>query len=205
LGEDILFVVIHKSQGDRGHIRLAGNWLKLDLAEDSWKLGEFAVESLTSQGTFLKGASTDRWLWDAGKLNGPLLDGKGLGQAGLDHLLGDAELGGLLLNNVHHSSWPGQKRNALVQLGDWCWDNYFTWALGNLTGKFCLKGRWQARAVLKTRLSSRLVQHEGEGSQTWPQNAHARGLEVSRALTIHVTTKTDCARLEEPWSNNFNP
>merc|ERR1711964_591963 len=43
---------------------------------------------------------------DAGELNRLLLDGKWLGKAGLDHLLGDAQLGGLLLNNVGHTDWP---------------------------------------------------------------------------------------------------
>merc|ERR1719187_2181703 len=50
-----------------------------------------------------------------------------------------------------------------------------------------------------------LFSMKGEGSQAWPQHAHAWGLEVSRALTIHVTTKADSARLQKPWSDNFNP
>jgi len=197
---------LHNLEGHGCHLRLAGDWLKLDLAEDGWEWRELVEESLASQGTLLKGASQDRWIWDTSKLNSLLLDGKRLGQAGLDHLLGDTELGWLLLNDVHHASWwPGQKRDALIQLGDWGWDDDLTWALGGLTDKFFLEGGWEPRAAHKAWFSSRLVQHEGEGSQAWPQDTHAWGLKVSRAFTVHVATKTDSAGLQEQWGNNLNP
>jgi len=102
-------------EGDGGHLRLAGNWLKLNLAEDSWELGNLLEERLTRQSTLLQRTGHDGWLWDTDKLNRLLLDGQWLGQAGLNHLLGDAELGGLLVNNVGHASWLVQERNALVQ------------------------------------------------------------------------------------------
>merc|ERR1719184_516959 len=98
----------------------------------------------------------------------------------------------------------GQKRHALVQFGDWGWDDNLTWALGGLTGKFFLEGSWEARAAYKTWFSSRLVQHEGEGSQAWSQNTHTWGLEVSRALTVHITAKTNSAGLQEQWGNNLD-
>jgi len=192
-------------EGHGGHLRLAGNWLKLNLAEDSWERRKLVEESLTSQGALFKGASQDRWIWDTGELNRLLLDGEWLGQAGLDHLLGDTELGRLLLNNMHHASWPGQKRDALVQFGDRGWDDNLSWALSGLTDKFFLEGSWEAGAAHKARFSSRLVQHEGEGSQAGPQDAHAWSLKVSRALTIHVAAKTNSAGLQEQWGNNLNP
>jgi len=97
-----------------------------------------------------------------------------------------------------------QARDVLVQLGDWCWDDDLTGALGGLTDELFLEGGWEARAALEPSLSSRLVQHEGEGSQAWPQNTHGRGLQVSRALAIHVTAKADSAGLQELWGNNLN-
>jgi len=188
----------------KGNIRAAGNCLQLFLAENSWELRDLLEERLARQGTLLKGAGLDRWLWDAGKLNRLPLDGDWLGQAGLDHLLGNAKLVGLLVNNVLHSSWDAQARDVLIQLGDWGWDDDLTGALGGLTDKFFLEGGWEARAALEPSLSSRLVQHEGEGSQAWPQNTHGRGLQVSRALAIHVTAKADSAGLQELWGNNLN-
>merc|ERR1712058_43557 len=142
---------------DGGHLRLAGNWLKLNLAEDSWELGNLLEERLTRQSTLLQRTGHGGWLWDTGKLNRLLLDGQWLGQAGLDHLLGDAELGGLLVNNVRHASWLVQDRDALVQLGDWGWDDGFTGALLGLTHELLLEARWKARkarAVLEARLRS---------------------------------------------------
>jgi len=193
-----------KLEGHGGHIRLAGDWLELNLAEDGWVLRENVEERLASQGTLLEGASQNRWGWDTGKLNRPLLDGERLGKTGLDHLLGDAELGGLLLNNVHHASWLDQEGDALVQLRDWGWDDNLTWAPGGLTDEFFLEGSWESRAAHKAGFGSRLVQHEREGSQAWPQDAHAWGLQVSGALAIHVTTKADSAGLQELWGNNLN-
>merc|ERR1712113_689779 len=66
---------------------------------------ELLVKSHTGKGTPLHGAGLDRWPWDGDKLNRPLLDGDWLGEASLDHLLGDVELARLLLNNVGHASW----------------------------------------------------------------------------------------------------
>jgi len=187
-----------------GHLRLAGNWLKLNLAEDSRKLRDLLEESLTRQGPLLKRAAQDRWLWDTGQLNRLLLDGQWLRQTGPDHLLGDAKLGRLLLNNVHHASWLSQDRDALVQLGDWGWDDDLTGALGNFTHKLGLEGRWYASTTLKARGRSRLVQNEGNSSQVWPHDTHLWGLKVSRLFTIHITAKADSARLQELWSNNLN-
>merc|ERR1719293_517404 len=105
-------------EGDGRLLRLAGNWLELNLAEDSWELANLLDEGLTSQGTLLKGARHHGWVGDTGELNRLLLDGKWLGKAGLDHLLGDAHLGGLLLNNVGHTNWPvqilGSKRSDVM-------------------------------------------------------------------------------------------
>jgi len=100
-------------EGDGGHLRLAGDWLELNLAEDSWELTDLLDEGLTSKGALLKGARQHGWVGDTGELNRLLLDGKWLGKAGLDHLLGDAQLGGLLLNNVGHTNWPVQKGDPL--------------------------------------------------------------------------------------------
>jgi len=188
----------------KGNIRAAGNCLQLFFAENSWELRDFLEERLARQGTLLKGAGLDRWLRDAGKLNRLLLDGDWLGQAGLDHLLGDAKLVGLLVNDVLHSGWDAQARDVLIQLGDWGWDDDLTGALGGLTDELFLKGGWETRAALEPSLGSGLVQHEGEGSQTWPQDAHAWGLQVSRALAVHVTAKADSAGLQELWGNNLN-
>merc|ERR1711915_104491 len=203
-----LSVPLCNLEGDGGHLRLAGNWLKLNLAEDSWELGDLLEEGLTRQSTLLQGAGQSRWLRDADELNRLLLDGQWLGKAGLDHLLGDAKLGGLLVNNVGHASWLVQDRDALVQLGDWGWDDGFTGALSGFTLELLLEARWKARetrAPLETRLRARLVEHVGDGSQTWPHNTHAWGLQVSSDLTVHVTAKTNRARLQELWSNNLNP
>merc|ERR1711973_880317 len=183
----VLSVPLGKLEGDGGHLRLAGNWLELNLAEDSWELGDLLEEGLARQSTLFQRAGQSRWLRDADELNRLLLDGQWLGKAGLDHLLGDAKLGGLLVDNVGHAGWLVQDRDALVQLGDWGWDDGFT------------------GAPLKTRLRARLVEHVGDGSQTWPHNTHTWGLQISRDLTIHVTAKTDSARLQELWGNNLNP
>jgi len=204
----VLSVPLGKLEGDGGHLRLAGNWLELNLAEDSWELGDLLEEGLARQSTLFQRAGQSRWLRDADKLNRLLLDGQWLGKAGLDHLLGDAKLGGLLVDNVGHASWLVQDRDALVQLGDWGWDDSFTGALLGLVHVLLLEARWkarEARAVLKARLRSRLVQHVGDGSKTWAHDAHAWGLQVSRTLTIHVTAKADRARLQEHWGNNLNP
>jgi len=151
-----------------GHLRPAGHWLKLDPAEDGWELRDLLDKRLASQGTLLKGASLDGWVWNTDELNRLLLDGEWLGQAGLDHLLGDAELVGLLVHNVAHASWHVQDGDVLKQRGDWGRDDFHTWALGGLTDKFFLEGSWEARATLKTSFSSRLVQHEGKSGQAWP-------------------------------------
>jgi len=204
----VLSVPLGNLEGDGRHLRLAGNWLELNLAEDSWELANLLDEGLTSQGTLLKGARHHGWVGDTGELNRLLLDGKWLGKAGLDHLLGDAKLGGLLVDNVGHAGWLVQDRDALVQLGDWGWDDGFTGALGGFTLELLLEARWKARetrAPLKTRLRARLVEHVGDGSQTWPHNTHTWGLQISRDLTVHVTAKTNSARLQELWGNNLNP
>jgi len=193
-----------KLEGDGGHLRLAGHWLKLHPAEDSWELRDLLEERLTRQGALLKGASLDGWMWDAGKLNRLLLDGEWLGQAGLDHLLGNAHLVGLLVDNVLHASWDVQDRDVLIQLGHWGWDHDLTWALGGFTDEFFLEGGREARAALEASFGSRLVQHEREGSQTWPKDAHAWGLQVSSALTVHVTAKANSTGLQELWGNNLN-
>merc|ERR1712098_565179 len=109
------FLNLESLEGDGGHLGLAGNWLKLNLAEDGWKLRDLLEERLARQSTLLQRTGHDRWLWDTDKLNRLLLDGQWLGQAGLNHLLGDAELGRLLVNNVGHASWLVQERNALIQ------------------------------------------------------------------------------------------
>merc|ERR1711915_1127236 len=195
----VLFVPLGKLEGDGGHLRLAGNWLELNLAEDSWELGDLLEEGLTRQSTLFQRAGQSRWLRDADKLNRLLLDGQWLGKAGL---------GGLLVNNVGHASWLVQDRDALVQLGDWGWDDGFTGALSGFTLELLLEARWKARetrAPLETRLRARLVEHVGDGSQTWPHNTHAWGLQVSSDLTVHVTAKTNSARLQELWGNNLNP
>jgi len=136
-------------EGDGRHLRLAGDWLELNLAEDSWELANLLDEGLTSQGTLLKGARHHGWVGDTGELNRLLLDGKWLGKAGLDHLLGDAHLGGLLLNNVGHTNWPVQKGDPLSKDGDWGWDDSLTGTLGRLGLELSLKGGWDARATLK--------------------------------------------------------
>jgi len=200
----LIHVPLGKLEGDGGHLSLAGDWFELNLTEDSWELRDLLEERLTRESPLLEGASLDGWLWDAGKLDRLLLDGEGLGQAGLDHLLGNTELVGLLLYNVLHASWDVQDRDALVQLGDWGWDDDLTWALGGHADIFFLKGGWEARAALEASFGSRLVQHEGEGSQAWPQDTHAWGLQVSRALAVHVTAKADSAGLQELWGNNLN-
>jgi len=106
---------------------------------------------------------------------------------------------------VGHASWLVQDRDALVQLGDWSWDDGLTGALGGLTHELFLDGRWESRATLESGGGSRLVEHEGEGSQAWPHDTHSWGLEVSRELTVHVTAKTNRARLQKLWGNNLNP
>jgi len=189
---------------DRGHLGLAGNWFKLNLAEDSRELGDLLEKSLARQGTLLQREGHHRWLWDTDKLDRLLLDGQWLGQAGLDHLLGNAELGGLLFDNVHHASCLGQDRDTLVQLGDWGWDDDFTRALAGLVQEFWLESRWDTSTTLKARGRSRLVQNEGKSSQVWPHDTHAWSPKVNRLLTIHVTTKADSPRLQELWSNNLN-
>jgi len=93
---------------------------------------------------------------------------------------------------------------VLIQPGDWGWDDDLTGALGGLADEFFLEGGWDARAALEPSLGSGLVQHKGEGSQAWPQDAHAWGLQVSRALSIHVTAKAHSAGLQELWGNNLN-
>jgi len=182
---------------------LAGNWVKLNLAEDSWELGDLLEERLARQSTLLQGASQSRWVRDTGKLNRLLLDGQWLGKAGLDHLLGDAKLGGLLVNNVGHASWLVHDRHALVQLGDWGWDDDLTGAPVGLALELFLDGSWESRATFKS--SGGRLEQIGVGSQGWPHDTHAWGLQVSRALTVHVTAKTDSARLQELWGNNLNP
>jgi len=191
-------------EGDGGHLRLAGDWLKLNLAEDSWELTDLLDEGLTSKGTLLKGARQHGWVGDTGELNRLLLDGKWLGKAGLDHLLGDAQLGGLLLNNVGHTDWPVEDGDPLSKDGDWGWDNGLTSALGRLSLELSLEGGWDARATLKAGSGARLVDEVGESSKVWPHNAHTWGLEVSRAFTVHVTAKADSAGLQQLWGNNLN-
>merc|ERR1712029_598053 len=190
----VLSVPLSKLEGDGGHLRLAGNWLELNLAEDSWELGDLLEEGLARQSTLFQRTGQSRWLRDADELN--------------SHLLGDAKLGGLLVDNVGHAGWLVQDRDALVQLRDWGWDDGFTGAPGGFTLPMLLEARWKARetrAPLKTRLRARLVEHVGDGSQTWPHNTHAWGLKISRDLTVHVTAKTNSARLQELWGNNLNP
>ena len=191
-------------EGDGGHLRLAGDWLKLNLAEDSWELTDLLDEGLTSKGALLKGARHHGWVGDTGELNALLLDGKWLGKAGLDHLLGDAQLGGLLLNNVGHTDWPVEDGDPLSKDRDWGWDKGLTSALGRLSLELSLEGGWDARATLKAGSGARLVDEVGESSKVWPHNAHTWGLEVSRALTVHVTAKADSAGLQQLWGNNLN-
>jgi len=93
---------------------------------------------------------------------------------------------------------------VLIQLGHWGWDHDLTWALGGFTDEFFLEGGREARAALEASFGSRLVQHEREGSQTWPKDAHAWGLQVSSALTVHVTAKANSTGLQELWGNNLN-
>merc|ERR1719391_114169 len=50
-------------EGDGGHLRLAGDWLKLNLAEDSWELTDLLDEGLTSKGALLEGARQHGW-WE---------------------------------------------------------------------------------------------------------------------------------------------
>merc|ERR1719334_1534354 len=152
----------------------------------------------------LKGARQHGWVGDAGELNRLLLDGKWLGKAGLDHLLGDAQLGGLLLNNVGHTDWPVEDGDPLSKDGDWGWDNGLTSALCRLSLELSLEGGWDARATLKAGSGARLVDEVGESSKVWPHNAHTWGLEVSRAFTVHVTAKADSTGLQQLWGNNLN-
>ena len=70
----VLFVPLSKLEGDGGHLRLAGNWLELNLAEDSWELGDLLEEGLARQSTLFQRAGQSRWLRDADKLNRLLLD-----------------------------------------------------------------------------------------------------------------------------------
>jgi len=191
-------------EGDGGHLRLAGDWLKLNLAEDSWELTDLLDEGLTSKGALLKGARQHGWVGDAGELNRLLLDGKWLGKAGLDHLLGDAQLGGLLLNNVGHTNWPVQKGDPLSKDGDWGWDDSLTGTLGRLGLELSLQGGWDARATLEAGGGARLVDQVGDSGKVWPHDALAWGLQVSRALTVHVTAKTNSAGLKQLWGNNLN-
>merc|ERR1719249_483721 len=109
-----------------------------------------------------------------------------------------------IVDNVLHASWDVQDRDVLIQLGHWGWDHDLTWALGGLTDEFFLEGGREARAAFKASFGSRLVQHEGEGSQTLPKNAHAWGLQVSSALAVHVTAKANSTGLQELWGNNLN-
>merc|ERR1711973_481061 len=174
----VLSVPLSKLEGDGGHLRLAGNWLELNLVEDSWELGDLLEEGLARQSTLFQRAGQSRWLRDADKLNRLLLDGQ-------------------LFDNVGHASWLVQDRDTLVQLGDWGWDDCFTGALGGFTLELLPEARWkarEARAPLKTRLRARLVEHVGDGSQTWPHNTHAWGLQISSDLTVHVTAQTNSAR-----------
>jgi len=199
-----LVVALCLLEGDGGHLRLAGDWLELNLAEHSWELRDLLEDNLSRQGALLKRASQHRWLWDTSELNGLLLDGQWLGKAGLDHLLGDAELGSLLLNNVHHAGWLGQDRDVFVKLGDWGWDDDLTGAFSRQLHELWLEGGWDTSATLKTRGRSRLVDNEGKSSQVWWHDTHAWGLKVSRLLTIHITAKANSARLQELWGNNLN-
>merc|ERR1719391_1221051 len=139
-------------EGDGGHLRLAGDWLKLNLAEDSWELTDLLDEGLTSKGALLKGARQHGWL-------------------------GDAQLGGLLLNNVGHTDWPVEGGDPLSKDRDWGWDDGLTSALGRLSLELSLEGGWDARATLKAGSGARLVDEVGESSKVWPHNAHTWGLE----------------------------
>merc|ERR1711972_110575 len=118
-------------------------------------------------GALLKGARQHGWVGDAGELNRLLLDGKWLGKASLDHLLGDAQLGGLLLNNVGHTDWPVEDGDPLTKDRDWGWDNGLTSALGRLSLELSLEGVWDARATLKAGSGARLVDEVGESSKVW--------------------------------------
>merc|ERR1719334_2151216 len=115
----------------------------------------------------LKGARQHGWVGDTGELNGLLLDGKWLGKAGLDHLLGDAQLGGLLLNNVGHTNRPVQKGDPLSKDGDWGWDDSLTGALGRLGLELSLHGGWDAGATLEAGGGARLVDQVGDSSKVW--------------------------------------
>jgi len=66
-------------------------------------------------------------------------------------------------------------------------------------------GSWKSRATLKARGRARLVEHEREGSQAWPHNTHAWGLQISSAFAVHVTAKANSTRLQNLWGNNLNP
>merc|ERR1719204_1756830 len=96
------------------------------------------------------------------------------------------------------------RREILSKDGDWGWDDSLKGTLGRLGLELSLKSGWDARATLEARGGARLVDQVGDSSKVWPHDALAWGLQVSRALTVHVTAKTDSAGLKQLWGNNLN-
>merc|ERR1719378_730355 len=181
-------------------------WLSVVLLRGRWRTSQTCRRLARTQpcGRQLGADQSPGWVGDTGELNGLLLDGKWLRKAGLDHLLGDAQLGGLLLNNVGHTNWPVQKGDPLSKDGDWGWDDSLTGALGRLSLELSLHGGWDAGATLEAGGGATLVDQVGDSSKVWPHDALAWGLQVSRALIVHVTAKTNSAGLKQLWGNNLN-
>merc|ERR1712029_828719 len=55
----MLVVALCLLEGDGGHLRLAGDWLELNLAEHSWELRDLLEDNLSRQGALLKRASQE--------------------------------------------------------------------------------------------------------------------------------------------------
>ena len=210
-----------------------GNWFEFNLAESNLELLKLSVQWLARQSTLLQRLGKGGWPWDADELNSLWLDGQWLGQvaardgwdlgfplggggrgkatsggldgADLDHLLGDAGLGELLLNNVGTDGWLVQGADPLVQSQDWGWDDVLVGADAGLLFELWLESRWNSRAAWEGGGGSFLVQKVRDSRKLWLHDAHAWGLQVSGGLTVVNTAKADRARLQDLWGGDLNP
>lgn len=184
----------------------AKDWLLLGLAEDSWQWLEVSGKWLTSQSPLLKRLGLLRWPGNASEFNNPLPELQWLALADLEHLLGEADLSGLLVNNVVLGAGDGDVLDVAEKLLQWSWDDALLQALLGLLLVPLLVLGWDSLATWGTLGGrSRLVEDVGDSANLWGHDALPWRLQVSGVLTVHVSAKTDSAAPDESGSNNLDP
>ena len=125
--------------------------------------------------------------------------------ANIDPLSADAELVGLLLDQVNRDGRVGKSVQTTVDSFQWGDDLLLLGAPLNFTVVFFAIFTWDTGALVLFRVRSLLVEHVGVGSEAiLVHDALLGALQVSGVFSIEVSAQTASATVDELGSNNFN-